>query len=220
MPLWVPIEEWKGQDAFIVGGGSSLADFLWDKLKGKNTIGCNDAFRLGAEVIRVCLFGDASWFHRTKWELQKFRGRVVSCAPSLIHLNLPWVYIMSRVRDGLQESGKGLLAWNYSTGAAAINLAVLLGASRIFLLGFDMGRNEGKSHWHSHRHKPTEDVSFARFQKGFKCLAASLASLRPDVQVLNVTDGTSKLLVFPAISFGQLDCILETPVSHQREVAA
>jgi len=215
MSLWAATEEWKGQDAFIVGGGSSLRDFVWDKLKGKNTIGCNDAFRLGGEVIRVCLFGDASWFHRTKWELEKFHGRVISCAPSLVHLGLPWVFKMSRVRDRLQVSGP-TLAWNYSTGAAALNLAVLLGAVRIFLLGFDMKRGEdGKSHWHPHRHKPTEDVSFARFQKGFKCLAASLASLRPDVEILNVTDGTSKLTVFPAITFERLNLILETPVLRE-----
>jgi len=207
MPLWSPIEEWKESDAFIIGGGSSLENFAWDKLKGRNTIGCNDAFRLGAEVVRVCLFGDASWFHRTKWELEKFRGRVLSCAPSLINLGSPWLYRMNRVRDGLQESGTSL-AWNYSTGAAAINLAVRLGAARIFLLGFDMACTGGKSHWHKHRSKPTDNVSFVRFQKGFKCLAASLASLRPDVQVLNVTDGGSKLMVFPAMTFEQLDVIL------------
>jgi hypothetical protein len=208
MALWSPTEEWKGQDAFVIGGGSSLKDFLWDKLKGKNTVGCNDAFRLGAEVVRVCIFGDASWFHRTKWELEKFRGRVISCAPSLIHLHLPWLYQMSRVRDGLQQSGS-VLAWNYSTGAAAINLVVMLGAVRIFLLGFDMKRGEdGKSHWHPHRVTQTEEVAFSRFQKGFKCLASSLASLRADVQVFNVTDGTSKLTVFPAKSFAELDEVL------------
>src|SRR6266403_5209113 len=109
MPLWTPSEKWKGLDAFIVGGGSSLKDFAWDKLKGRKTIVCNDAFRLGAEVVQICVFGDASWFHRAKWDLEKYQGQVVSCAPSLLQLNLSWLLQMDRVRDGLGSGS--VLGW-------------------------------------------------------------------------------------------------------------
>jgi hypothetical protein len=207
MSVWIPTEEWNGQDAFIIGGGSSLRDFAWAKLEGRNTIGCNDAFRLGARRCQICVFGDASWFHRAKWDLEKYQGRVVSCAPTLLHLNLPWLLAMDRVRDGLGEGSK--LGWNYSTGAAAICLAVRLGAIRIFLLGFDLySSKDGKSHWHRLRNRPTAEVSYTRFQKGFRTLADVLAKLKPDVEVHNVTDGTSKLEVFPRISFAELDKIL------------
>jgi hypothetical protein len=155
------------------------------------------------------LFGDASWFQRNKWELAKFPGKVVSCAPTLEQVSLAWLLKMARVRDGLQEKGP-VLAWNYSTGAAAINLAVRLGAAHIYLLGFDLCRTpEGQSHWHAHRNKPTADVAFVRFQKGFKCLSKSLGSIRPDVWVYNVTNGTSKLDVFPCRTFAELDEVLK-----------
>jgi len=208
MPLWTPTQDWLGQDAFVIGGGSSLQGFAWDKLRGKNTIGCNDAFRLGPEVVKFCLIGDASWFQRNKWDLAKFTGRVVSCAPTLLNIHLGWLLQMERLRDGLQTGST--LGWNYSTGAAAINLAVTLGATRVFLLGFDLNRNlAGQSHWHGHRKQQTADVSFIRFQKGFARLAVALKAGRPDVRVLNVTDGGSALTVFPTQTFAELDEVLK-----------
>jgi hypothetical protein len=204
---WTPTPEWQGQDAYIIGGGSSLSSFPFASLTGKNTIGCNDAFRLGPGVVKICIFGDASFFHQHKWELQKFSGKVVTCAPSLIPYKIGWLLQMDREKDGLCEGHA--LAWNYSTGAAAVNLAVILGATQIFLLGFDMGkRGDGKSHWHTHRNKVIPDEAYNRFIRGFHTLHASLCRF-PHIHVYNVTDGTSKLPVFDKITFGELAEILK-----------
>lgn len=209
MPLWTPQPEWRGQEAVIIGGGSSLADFDFNCLRECNVIGCNDAFRLGADLVDICLFGDASWWQKNKFDLQQFSGRKVTCAPSLRDLNAEDLLQMNRLRDGIQHGC--ILGWNYSTGAAAVNLAFSLGATTIYLLGFDMGRNEkGKTHWHSHTLHAIHDTSFARHVRGFYTLAQSLKRF-PDVKVWNVTDGSSKLPVFDRLTFSQFLSRLVAP---------
>jgi hypothetical protein len=206
MPAWTPTPEWRDQDAFLIGGGSSLEKFPFASLDGKNTIGCNDAFRLGPDIVKICLFGDASFFHKFKWDLKSFGGRVVTCAPALLTIQSGWLLQMNRDKHGLFEGN--VLGWNFSTGAAAVNLAVTLGAKRIFLLGYDMGkRKDGKSHWHNHRHKMIPDASYARFIQGF-CRVYEALKKRPAVQVLNVTDGSSQLPFFDRIDFSSFMGVL------------
>jgi len=200
MPSWTPPPEWKGQDGIIIGGGSSLKDFDFTQLKGKNVIGCNSAYKLGGDIVNICLSGDASWWEINKHELKNFTGRVVTCAPTLLPINLDWLLQMERVRDGLHE-GK-TLGWNYSTGAAAVNLAVSLGAIDIYLLGFDMAVVDGKSHWHNYYLKRFNKEAIVRFIRGFHTLENSLKRL-PHVKVYNVTDGSSNLPVFNRITFAE-----------------
>lgn len=196
MPLWTPEPQWKGQDACIIGGGASLVGYDFQQLEGRNTIGCNDAFRLGSKVAKICLFGDASFFHKNKWDLEKYDGTVVTCASALLHLKLAWLKQMARVRDGLHIGST--LGWNYSTGAAAVNLAITLGATRIFLLGFDMGKTANKSHWHN-QPRNVKDESYLRFIRGFLSVQKALPNF-PGVKVFNVTDGSSKLPYFTRIA--------------------
>jgi hypothetical protein len=100
---------------------------------------------------------------------------------------------MRRIKNGF---GTGdTLGWNYSTGAEAINLAITLGAVNIYLLGFDLVRIGGKSHWHEHNLTVTGRDSFERFKKGFRELAVEVKA-RSNASVFNVTDGTSGLDCF------------------------
>lgn len=165
--MWTPPNEWEGQAAYLIGGGSSLKDFDFSVLKGRNTIGCNDAFRLGPEIVKYNLFGDTTWFHKVKYELEKTKVPLVTNSPGMINFNVPHIRKMSRERDGLFSGST--LGWNYSTGAAAINLAISLGATWIFLLGYDLTLSDkGKSHWHNHRVKVTTINAFHRFLRGFQ----------------------------------------------------
>lgn len=197
MPAWTPKNEWLGQDAFVIGGGSSLRGFDFKQFIGLHTIGANDAFRLGHDIIQFCIFGDSSWFQCAKWDLERYKGRVVCLAPSLYKARLEWLLQMERVKNGVGSGHK--LGWNYSTGAAAVNLAASLGASRIFLLGFDMVVRNHESHWHNWRKKVTQEESFLRFLKGFSILEKGLKVSHPEVQVFNVTDGDSRLKCFETI---------------------
>jgi len=198
--FWNPQPTWAGEDAYLIGGGSSLKGFDFNTLKGKHVLGCNDAAFLGPEIVEYCIFCDSGWFNKNKEFAQAhFSGRSITNSPTLLNLKAEWLLQMHRVKMGLHEDGH--LGFNYSTGAAAINLAVVLGATRVFLLGYDLCRNgEGQSHWHDKNPKITQDRSFERFQLGFAAVRKDLPRY-PLVQVWNVTDGSSRLECFEKLSF-------------------
>ena len=205
--IWQPERLWEGQDAFIIGGGASLRKFDFNLLKGRNTIGCNDAFRLGEDIIKACIFGDASWFHRTKFDLLKFKNPIFTCAPSLMPLQMKEIIHLHRCRSGLHP-GNGV-GWNFSTGAAAVNLAINMGARRVFLLGIDLMLVGGKSHWHDLRPHPTRGDIFNRFLKGFQAIANSLREPQfSHVQVLHVCEGQSPLPFFEKVTLEHLPRML------------
>jgi len=195
MPKWTPEKKWNGQDVFIIGGGNSLEQFDWKLLKNENTIGCNDAFRHGIEICKICVFGDVKWFQSFESELARYKGVVFTSCQQLQRTNLPWLWFMSRRAFGLYENALG---WNGNTGAAAVNLALLLGAKRIFLLGFDMHLSkDNKPNWHQNRlNKPNKNI-YSKFLKGFGKLVTDLKKF-PDVEIINVTDDSS-LNLFPKI---------------------
>jgi len=209
--LWEPIKEWEGQDAFLIGGGPSLAEFDFAQLKGLNTIGCNDAFHLGPSIIRICLFGDRMWWERNKHNLELFSGRIVSDCPFLLPYELPYLLKMSRLRDGLHSGST--LGWNFSTGASAINLAITLGAVRIFLLGYDLTNKEKTSHWHSYNKKIIREDSFQGYIRGFEMVKRCLPA---EVKIINVTDGSSRLNCFEKITFEDFQRILQERMAFLR----
>ncbi len=196
MPPWKPERVWDNQDVFIIGGGGSLEKFDWSLLKDKLTIGCNDAYLHGKDICKICIFGDTKWFGKHKPQLAQYKGVVFTNAPKLYKSKVEWLWVMQRNSSGLHEKALG---WNFSTGAAAVNLALLLGAKRVLLLGFDMqlARN-GKPNWHQNNlDKPNPEV-YLKFVRGFERVASDLKRKYPDVEVINVTDN-SNLDVFPKV---------------------
>jgi len=198
MPRWTPKEVWKDQDVFLIGGGSSLKDFDWNLLKSELTIGCNTAFTLGKDVCKICIFGDAKWFHKYSSELENYGGVVFTNAPQLVNTKIRWLWTMMRRSYGLHFDALG---WNDNTGASAINLALLLGAKRIFLLGFDMQLDDTKRNpnWHNRILGKTTEGVYSKFLKGFDRVVKDLKAKFPNREVINV-NSNSKLAVFPMIS--------------------
>jgi hypothetical protein len=195
---WKPEPMWAGEEAYCIGGGPSLRTFDWELLRGKHTVGCNVAFRLG-HICEVCLFGDTDFFAHFKDDLMKFQGMIVSNLPALRDRDdASFVRQMRRRPRGI---GTGdTLAWNGNTGAAAINLAVLFGATKVYLLGYDMMLSEGRPNWHDEVIcRPNPEV-YNRFIGGFQYLAAALKREFPQVSVVNLTDVKSRLALFPRAS--------------------
>ncbi len=197
MPVWIPERVWDGRDVYIIGGGKSLEHFDWSLLHNKCTIGCNDAFKFGVKVSKVCIFGDNSgWLDLHREELAKYKGTVFTNAPSLYKTKLKWLWVMQREPSGIHTESLG---WNYNTGACAINLAVLLGAKRIFLLGFDMQLINGRSNWHTDNiTKPDATIYEEKFIPGFKALKKDMDAKYPEIEIVNITDNSS-LNLFPKI---------------------
>ena len=200
MPRWVPVETWKDLDVFIIGGGNSLRNFDWNLLKDECTIGCNSAFIHGSEICNICIFGDTKWFNKFKGELNHFDGLVFTSHREYMYSKIEWLWWLPRKPKGLSKKELG---WNKNTGSNAINLALILGAKRVYLLGFDMKLLDPKCpNWHDrliHKLDIFNAELYKRFNKGFKEVARCLPRAFPGSQIINVTDD-SNLDAFPKIS--------------------
>lgn len=93
----------------------------------------------------------------------------------------------------LSENPNGLHTGTNS-GYQAINIAVLAGAKRILLLGYDMRFPGGKSHWHSGHPIKVPEGHYTGYGKQFDTMKPQLARL--EVDVVNCTQG-SALKAFP-----------------------
>jgi hypothetical protein len=205
MPPWTPKPVWRGQDAFIIGGGPSLQDFDWSLLVDENTIGCNNAFRLGPDVCKICVFVDRAFIFagpnqpRKGFydELAKFPNLVVTNDTQLKQRPEPWMKWMPRKPKGLFFDALG---YNHNCGASAVNLALLFGATTVYLLGFDMHLDvKGHSNWHTYQiNKATEDV-YARMIGAFGHVRKDLVGKFPGCRILNVTKDSS-LKIFPELN--------------------
>lgn len=84
--------------------------------------------------------------------------------------------------------GRELIHYNSNSGAQAMNLAYLLGASRIILLGYDMGAT-GNMHWFGSHPKGMQNGNYSSYVQCFTRLAEDLAN--EGVQVINCTRQTA-----------------------------
>jgi hypothetical protein len=200
--LWIPNREWAGSDAYIIGGGPSLAGFNFRVLTGLNTIGCNHAFQLGPDIVKVVLFSDKGFFNQivkggqVKDLLSKFPGYVVTSLLSMTRENAPWLKVMLRERDELVKSPVRGLTMLGGSGGSAINLALLMGAKRVFLLGYDCKSTKAKPNWHEDHRFPPADELYQKFIKGFETIARELPVKFPGCEVINLGPD-SELTCFP-----------------------
>jgi len=140
-PPWKTPPLWEGVPVVIIGGGPSILTQDLTAIHKFRVIGTNDAYRLG-DWIDVCFFGDFGWYMCTKREdglshreaLRSFGGLKITCAHQ--YIEDPGILYLDRKARGIRQSP--FIGWFKSTGAAAVNLAVILGASKIILVGFDM----------------------------------------------------------------------------------
>jgi len=86
--------------------------------------------------------------------------------------------------------GRDMLHFNDNSGAQAINLAYLLGATRIILIGYDMQNTGGRAHWFGeHPHTLQTGGNYAVYVDRFARLASDLAY--EGVEVINCTRETA-----------------------------
>lgn len=196
MPRWIPQQKWAEEDVFIIGGGPSLKTFDWSLLKRELTIGCNTAFVLGEDICKICYFGDIKWWHEFKEKLGHFTHPVFTSVPHLRSSKVPWLWYIPRRNYGLHTNAVG---WNSNTGASAINLALILGAKNVYLLGMDLGLDKhGNPNWHPHQIEPANVGVYQRFREGFARVARDLPTKFPGCQIINLHDHNT-LPMFPNI---------------------
>lgn len=202
----IPSNIWKGEDVYIVGGGPSLLQLPLSRLEGKNVIGCNDAYYLGTRLLSCLIFGDKKWWMHHKDNIDSLPIPVYTVA----EIEDPHVITLPRSICGFQKDSLG---WNGNTGVCAINLALLTGAKRIFLLGFDMikggvcihqenspfitridkiiSRDHVCSNWHVNALDDVQDFLYERYRESLEFCMSTFYEDWPGVEIYNLSPGTA-----------------------------
>jgi hypothetical protein len=81
----------------------------------------------------------------------------------------------------------------------ALNLAILFGAVRIYLLGFDFKRTKEQSNWHPNLLDKNPDTVYEKFIDWSKYVKMDWDNKFSDIDIINITDD-SALDVFPKVS--------------------
>jgi lipopolysaccharide biosynthesis glycosyltransferase len=189
-----PVEPiWEGEDCWILGGGPSIKGLNLSLLDDKKVLGVNDGYLF--DCCDICYFGDTIWWKHHKEGIVEWGKPLFSTSsvhdPSINHLGV--------VTKGLTQA-KDKLGWNQNSGFAAINLAIHLGAKRIYLVGYDMNfGTEGESNWHENIRKVAKN-SYDVFLRNQKRVAEDAKNKFPEVQIIN-TNPDSRLSAFPKITF-------------------
>jgi hypothetical protein len=205
---------WQNETVFIIGGGPSLKTLDLSALDARGpsqrVIAVNNAYRL-IKNPDVIFYADTRWWswHGKDIPLE-FPGRIIStCSASIAYLD-PRVCRMGRdYRYDLRSrephevvplTDEPDLLSGPDSGSMAMNLAYLFGASRVVLLGFDMGFVEGESHWHPDHEVPSVEANYTDlFAPHYPGLVASLQ--KRGVEVLRCTP--SRLDFIPHVSLDE-----------------
>jgi len=185
---------WDNETVYIVGGGPSLSDFDWKKLEGKKVIAINRAFQVlpNADVL---YWTDSRFWKWYSTEIKRFKGLKVTCRPYSPTSND--VILLKATNNKPYEADPGHISHGNNSGYGAINLAVKLGAKKIYLLGYDMESNPNKTHWHSGYDAKHNHSIYMKMMASFSSLAPVLKQM--GIRVFNANP-KSKLEVFSKCS--------------------
>lgn len=228
---WAVPRIWEGGECWIIGGGHSInrqfdiddniiagenigmtpfeefGDYL-SPIHDKKIIGTNMAFRLGPWVSSM-IFCDLQFFRAYHKEIHAFHGLKVTdlnnLDPNLSEYGEDILRLRRDNRNGISKNPE-VLCWNYTTGMGAINLALLMGAKRIMLLGYDMQRDVDdvrnyRTHWHGSMalyERPSSLNLFKRWEMRYENFSREINQCFPDVEILNV-NMDSGLNVWPKV---------------------
>lgn len=210
-PSPIPPNRLANRRVVIAASGPSLSPAQADAVRTarrKNphslaVIAVNDAYRLfpDADILYAC---DAAWW-RVHGGVRGFRGE---------RWNQIFVRGATERHDlaaaaqwGLQSVASknaplpfltgDTIAQGMNSGFQAVNLAVLMGAREIVLIGFDMGR-AGKAHFFGDHPRPlANDSPYTLFLKAFDRAAPAYAAA--GVRIINASERTA-MTCFPRLN--------------------
>lgn len=189
---------WRGATVACIAGGPSLTPAQVEacRERGLAVVAVNDAYLL-APWADVCYFADCRWWgwHRERAEFKAFAGQKCSieanygsCAQALIEafeaeVESGALYWLRRFENMPQRPGaRRGLATGGNSGQQAVNIAILAGAARILLLGYDMKLGPGgREHWFGNHPIPTQVAYFSTMIGGFRRLARDIEGLGIDI---------------------------------------
>lgn len=199
---------WEGRAVFCLASGDSLRRLTageWGMItdaqrRGDVVLAINSSIktaRAGGCEPDALIFTDQNWFEDNEALIRAFAGPVFTLSrrakvamPELLRLEndtLRGFYRHPPLRDGR------------STGHRAVSLAVMLGAARVVMLGYDMrvDPDSGRSHCHDdYQHTETVKSYRDEFIPSFNGWYQD--ALKVGCEIVNATEGTA-LDEFPKV---------------------
>ena len=194
---WPPVpRRWEQCTAILLGSGPSLTQAQVEEVfrlrqEGQvRVVAINTTFRLApwADLLYAC---DGKWW-RENPDALGFPGLKVTQDQSVEGV----LHIPSETEPGLSLDPIRIHQ-GANGGYQALNLAVLLGAKKIILLGFDMREIEGRKHWHPNHSHGLNNPHQGLFDQWIENFRTTIPDLeRAGVEVVNCSPG-SALDAFP-----------------------
>ena len=191
----IPNTPLKGRAAVVLGGGPSLRKSIVSALDPYPTFCANNAFYLRTEPSLVVAL-DRRWFEWHGAALQALGHPAVTALRPGTHVNYRGtLYPMAKDREAtFPETGREMVGTN--SGHAAIGLAITMGATAVYLVGFDMGFPGGCTHWHEgHKVPPSEANYVSRFRPALEKLVTMAAQ-----RGIHVASITETMAAIPTVS--------------------
>lgn len=188
---------WSDATCVVAATGPSLTPDQASLVRDCHCIAVSDAYRLlpWAEAMYSC---DARWwrvhkgcpdFKGEKWTSYHHGRRDQLDAAKQYGLRV----VLGEHKDGFSVKPKSI-HYGKNSGYQAVNLAILFGATRILLLGFDMRESGGKRHFFGEHPKALNRNSN---YKSWVTVFGYAADLLPShIRIINCTPG-SALKCFP-----------------------
>lgn len=182
---------WLGRTVVCIASGPSLTEQDAERVRasGHPTIVTNTTFRLCPWADALMAFDCRWWQVHSREVRETFPGRTLTFCPK-----------GAAARWGVQTTLHKEKAWFDSygnSGTAAISLAIVAGASKVVMLGYDCQKTGGRTHWHGD-HPRT--LGNAHSMPGWPKLFAKVAKFAEArrVPVVNATRETA-LTCFPRV---------------------
>lgn len=182
-----------GERVVVAATGPSLAPEVAEQLRGEIVIAVSDAWRLipWASVLYSC---DRAWWdaHLGAFGFVGEKWTSHSLKPANDKTEIASRYEL-HVVAGARRPGfsfdPAVIHYGHNSGFQAVNLAILMGAVRIVLVGFDMRPVGGRAHFFGDHPRPLKRPGpFAAWISAFHAAAAGLP---PGIRIINATPGSA-----------------------------
>lgn len=154
--------------AICIASGPSLTKEDVEYCQGKGTIYAVKEAILLAPWADVMYAADTDYWHDYQERWSEFKGKKVTCCKkSADKFNLDHVQVVG-TKSFQWSLTPGKLASGGNSGFQALNMAVLDGADRVILLGYDYGYDPKKDnkHWWEETHPRTSrDSNYKEWNK-------------------------------------------------------
>jgi hypothetical protein len=168
---------WAGHEAFVIASGPSLTEEdveivrQWQN-ETRHVIVTNNTFLIAP-------FADVLFFHDLKW-WNIYKNQVNMDAVTVSHISNERVNVLGK--PGFKAFG--------NSGTGAVSLAIYAGCKKIYLLGVDGKKKDGKVHWHGNHVKPLGNaMSMPKWKDHFAKVGEYAKS--KGVEVINMSRDTA-----------------------------